>query len=273
MAAELISESLGISSYLSAQAINHRFVGFISYCLAEGFVYTLSHSKIKGVNALTAKHIILIALNGNAGQRSIGTNGIWLPQEAMTCGEATVEQLQQIYLTAVQGNQGEILIMDMNEIIFVCLGKFLWQHIVVNKMLGTLGAQLQHNAHRGISVDIGVVPLHIGINSIGKENILVALHQVFLSFTALCMALAVHNVVLGHIEEALLHQHLLYYILYFFYGNTAKVGNGILNLAGNTFLFLISHAVRYFLGSSGNGIIDFGTVIVYSKARPFNNVF
>ena len=138
----------------------------------------------------------------------------------MPGGEATVEQLQQIYLTAVQGNQGEILIMDMNEIIFVCQGKFLWQHIVVNKMLGTLGAQLQHNAHRGISVDIGVVPLHIGINSIGKENILVALHQVFLSFTALCMALAVHNVVLGHIEEALLHQHLFHYILYFFYGNS-----------------------------------------------------
>ena len=176
MAAELIPESLGIPSYLSAKAINHRFVGFISYCLAEGFVDTLSHSKIKGVNALTAKHIILIALNGNAGQRSIGTNGIWLPQEAMPGGEATVEQLQQIYLTAVQGNQGKILIMDMNEIIFVCQGKFLWQHIVVNKMLGTFGAQLQHNAHRGISVDIGVVPLHIGINSIGKENILVALH-------------------------------------------------------------------------------------------------
>ena len=205
MAAELVPESLGIPSHFGAKAINHRLVGFISYCFAEGFVYTLSHSKIKGINALTAKHIILIALNSDAGQRSIGTNGIWLPQEAMTSGEATVEQLQQIYLTAVQGNQGEILIMDMNEIILVCCSKFLWQYIVVNKMLGTLCPKLQHNTHRGIGVDIGVVPLHIGINSIGKENILIALHQVFLSLTALCMALTVHNVVLGYVVEALLH--------------------------------------------------------------------
>ena len=76
-----------------AEAVAHGTVSLVDYSLAEGFLHALRHGIIKAVNGLAAEHVVLVALNGYAGQAGISADGIRLPQEAVPRGEATVKKL------------------------------------------------------------------------------------------------------------------------------------------------------------------------------------
>ena len=73
------------------QLIPQSLVSLIDNGFAEGFADTLCHSIIKRIDRLAAEHVILIALNRDAGQACIGADGVRLAQEAVPRRETAME--------------------------------------------------------------------------------------------------------------------------------------------------------------------------------------
>ena len=157
--------------------------------------------------------VILIGLNGDAGQRGIAVNVIGLAQHAVAGGETVVEQVQKIDLATGGGEGIEIQIMNMNVALTVRLGKAGIQHIHLVELLGALGAELEHAAHGGIAVDVGVLALDVGIDGIFIGNVLEGFHQAGVHFAHAAALGAVENIALGGTHKALFNQHALYGIL------------------------------------------------------------
>ncbi len=94
----------------------------------------------------------------------------------------------------------------MDEILLVGLAVLLVEHVVVHEMLRALGAELQHDAHRGVGVDVRIVALHIRVDGIGEEYVAVGFHEMMLGLTTLCMLLAVRDVALRYVIAVGLHE-------------------------------------------------------------------
>ena len=93
MSHEALGKALGLWHCLRAKVVYTGLIGFISQSLPEGFPDAFSHGIIKGVNGLAAKHVILVGLDGNAGQGGVSTDGVWLTQKAVASGKSPMEQL------------------------------------------------------------------------------------------------------------------------------------------------------------------------------------
>ena len=103
----------------------------------------------------------------------------------MTGGKAVVEQLEQVNLAAGLGQHVKILVVDMDVAVDVGGGNVLGQDIVVDEIFGPLRPILEHGAHGGVGVDVGVFPLNVGVLGVGKGQLLVNVHQVRLALADL----------------------------------------------------------------------------------------
>ena len=72
-----------------------------------------------------------------------------------------LEQLQQVDLAAGGGQRQKIQIVDMDIALAVRLGMLRIEDEHLIELLGALGAVLEHGAHGGIAVDVGVLSLDV----------------------------------------------------------------------------------------------------------------
>ena len=118
--------------------------------------------------------VVLIGLNGDAGQSSIRSNVVGLSQCAMPCGEAPIKELNQVNLGTGGGpHRGKIHVMDVNISIYMSLCMLWFYHKHLIELLGPLAAVLEHGAHGCVSVDVGVLSLNIAVLGGGEGNIFI----------------------------------------------------------------------------------------------------
>ena len=122
-------------------------------------------------------HLVLIGLNGDAGQRRVALNVVRFAQEAVTGREAALEQFQQIDLAAGRGQGVEIEIMDVDVAGAVSLGLLRSQQVLLIVVLGAFAAVFEHDAHRGVAVDVRIVALHVRGVGGGVGQLVVNLHE------------------------------------------------------------------------------------------------
>ena len=144
----------------------------------------------------------------------------------MTGRKAAVKEFEQIDLTAIEGDQRKILIVDMNKIIAVGVDEALGQDVIIDEKLCALGAELEHDAHRRVCIDIGVVAFKINVLGVGEEDIAIDFHQIFLSLAPTCMFFAIDDELFRDIEEAVLHKGFLDDVLNFLDADRIGVGDG-----------------------------------------------
>ncbi len=98
---ELLAQILvPLRSYMSG-AISEAFIRLIEHRLAERLGDALRHRIVESIDALPAEHIVLVRLDRDARERRIGPDAVRLAQEPMPRRESTMEQLEQIDLTAI----------------------------------------------------------------------------------------------------------------------------------------------------------------------------
>ena len=59
--------------------------------------------------------------------------------------------------------------MDMDPVFLVRANELFRQNVVVDEVLGTFRAELEHDTHRSVGVDVGVVALEVNVHRIGKD--------------------------------------------------------------------------------------------------------
>ena len=110
--------------------------------------------------------------------------------------KAVAEQLQQIDLAAGGGQREKIQIVNVDVTVAVrrCMRRVKDEHLV--ELLCALRAVLEHGAHRGIAVDVGVLALDVVLDGGLEGQILVDLHQAGIHLTHARTLVAVQDVFL-----------------------------------------------------------------------------
>ena len=97
-----------------------------------------------------------------------------------------MEQIQQVDLAA-GGRQGiEVQIVDMDIPVMMGSRKTGVQHVHFVELLRAFAAELEHTAHGGIAVDVGVFAFDVAVHRVLAGDVLEHLHQagVHLAHTA-----------------------------------------------------------------------------------------
>ncbi len=207
--------------------------------------------------------VVLVGLDGDGCQSGVALDGLGLPQVAVTGGEAPVEQLENVDLAAGGGQTVEVKVVDVDVALPVGLGVLRAQQVHFVVGLGTGGADLEHGAHGGVAVDIGVVPLHVADPGIDVGDLVDGLHEPGVGLSGPGAVGPVEDVGLGSGVEAVVHQLLLHGVL-----NGFNVGSalgefplqGPLDVVGHTGC-IGSIAVSRYLHSLQNGSSDLILVI------------
>ena len=124
---------------------------------------TVCHSIVEVYNTLPSVLIVLIRLDSNCSQCSIRPNALGLSQMAMAGVKASFKQLTQFYLCAGGCPCIEIKVMYMYPTLTVQLSDLRLDQIIKVVFLSGVGSILQHCPHRGIAVDVGIVPLQVAV--------------------------------------------------------------------------------------------------------------
>ena len=209
--------------------------------LGKGLLYAFSHGIIEIDDALTAVLIVLVGLNGNAGQGGIGRDILGLPQKAVAGGESVVEQLDQVDLGACGGQGQKIHVVDVNVAVAVGFGVLGLQNKHQVELLCALGSVFQHGAHGGVAIDVGIFPLDVGIHGGLVGNVVVYLHQPGVHFANAAALGAIENIILGDQHKAVVNEHPLYHVLNLFHRGNAVGGESLLHLRDH----LVGELVEY----------------------------
>ena len=180
---------------------------------AEGLFYAVGHAVIKVDDGLSTVLVVLVGLDGDAGQGGVGGDIVGLPQIAVACGEPALEQLLNVDLAAGGGEGVEVQVVDVNIPLLVGLGVLGLEDEHLVELLGALAAVLEHGAHGGVAVDVGVLPLHVGVHRVGEGDVLVGLHQAGVHLPHPAALVAVEDVRLGGLDVAVVHEHLFHQVL------------------------------------------------------------
>ena len=154
----------------------------------------------------------------------------------MPCGEAALKQLLNINLTAGGGQRVEVKVVDVNVALTVCLGVLGAQEVHFIVGLGTCGADLQHTAHGSVTVNVGVVSLHVADAGIDLGDLVDGLHQYGIGFSGAGTGRAVENICLGSGVESVVHELTFHSVL-----NGLNVGVGVLELAFQLTLYVVCY--------------------------------
>ena len=158
--------------------------------------------------------VVLVGLYGYTGQRAVAGDIIGLAQEAVAGRESALEEAYDIYLAACRRKGIEVEIMDMDIAVTVCAALLGCQDILFIEILCALAAVLEHRAHGGVAVDIGVVALEVTVLGIGKGDLVIYAHEVALHLASLIALGAVDYILFGYHGISVVHQDKLYDILY-----------------------------------------------------------
>ena len=193
----------------------------------------------------------------------------------MTGGEAALEELFDVDLTAGGGQGIEVQIVDMDVPLLMGLGVLGLEDEHLVELLGALAAVFEHGAHGGVAVDVGVLPLYVGIHRVGEGDVLIGLHQPGVHLPYPAALTAVENVGLGGLDVAVVHQHLLHDVL-----DVLHIGRGqTLHLQDGDHLVrqrLRDILVAWLVGGLkgfGNGAGDLFLVKVHQPSVPFLQLF
>ena len=98
----------------------------LGHVLLEQAAVRLAHAHgqavIEVAHRLTAMLIVLVRLDGDAGQRGVAGDVVGLAQHAVTGGEAALEELPQLNLAAGGGQGVEVHVVNVDIALAVCLG-------------------------------------------------------------------------------------------------------------------------------------------------------
>ena len=85
------------------------------------------------------------------------------------------------------------------------------------ELLGALAAVFEHGAHGCVAVDVAVFTFDVGVNGVGKGELLVNSHQTGVHLAHTAALGAVQNIVFGHHVVPVVHEHALHNILNVFH--------------------------------------------------------
>ena len=188
----------------------------IRVALHKGLAHAFGHGIIEVHDALPAVLVVLVGLDGDAGERGIAVDVPRFAQIALSCGETVFEQAEQIDLAAGRGEGEEIHIVDVDIAIAVRLGVFGLDHAQKVELFRAFGAVLQHGAHGGIAIDIGVFALEVGIFGGTESNILINLHQPSVDFAHAAALGAIENIAFGGAHKAVFNEDFFNRVLHLF---------------------------------------------------------
>ena len=239
---------------------------------AEGLCHADGKAIVKVDDALSAVLVVLVGLQRNAGQRRIALNVVGLAQKAVAGGKAARKQLDDVDLGTGRGQRVKIKIVDVDISLTMrsCLLRLQNEFFV--KLLGTLTAVLEHGAHGRVAVNIAVFPLDVGIDGVGKGQLLVNLHQARVHLAHAAALGTIQNVVLGHHVVAVFHEHPLDDVLNVLNGRR-MVGENLpqplLHLERKLGSSLCRAAAR--LHGLGYGRVNLGNVIGHFPSVSFHD--
>ena len=141
------------------------------------FCYTGSQAVVKVTDGLTAVLVILVGLDGDTSQRSVGSDIVGFAQYAVACGETAFEQFQKIQLAACGCQCVEIQIVDVDITVSVGIGMLGIQHIAFVEVLCTFRTVFQHGTHSSVAVDIGIFTFDVTVCCIFICDVLESFHQ------------------------------------------------------------------------------------------------
>ena len=183
---------------------------------AVGLAHTHSQAVVEVADGLAAVLVVLVRLDGNAGQGRVAGDVVGLAQHAVAGGEAALEELAQLDLAAGGGQGVEVHVVDVNIALAVGLGVARIDDAHLVELLGRFRAVLQHGAHGGVGVDVGVLALHVGIGGLGEGDVLQSLDEARVHVAHAAALGAVEDVGLGGLHEAGLDEGFLHEILHAF---------------------------------------------------------
>ena len=157
--------------------------------------------------------VVLVGLDGDGRQRRVAADAGRLAQEAVAGGETAVEQAQDVDLGAGGGEGIGIEIVDVDVALGVGLGLLGGEQVGRVVGLGAGGADLQHAAHGGVAVDVGVVALHVADAGVHVGDLVDGLHQAGVRLADAGAVGPVQDVLLGRLVVAALHQAGLHRVL------------------------------------------------------------
>ena len=129
------------------------------------------HVPVEVGDGLTTMLVVLVGLDRDARQGCVGVDRTRGAQVSVPGGETGAEQLAEVDLAA-GGRQGEeVEVVDVDVTVPVGGGMGRVEHREQVELLGRLGAEAQHRAHRGVAVDVGVLTLDVAVPGIGEGDL------------------------------------------------------------------------------------------------------
>ena len=138
-------------------------------------------------------------------------------------------------------------------------------------MLRTLRAELQHDAHGRVRVDVRVVALQIRVDGVREEDVAVARHEVLLREAALRVALAVRDVAARDVVMAVREQLLLDEILYLLDADLRARPERLLNARRHRVDLERRHRMDVLLACRRDGVPNLRTIIGHGMPRTLRH--
>ena len=207
---------------------------------AVRLAHAFGQAVVEVADGLPAVLVVLVGLDGDAGERRVAGDVVGLAQHAVARGEAALEELAQLDLAARGGERVEVHVVDVDVALAVGARELRIDDAHLVELLGRLGAVLEHGAHGGVGVDVGVLALHVRIGGLGERDVLERLDEAAVHVAGTAALGAVEDVGLGRLHEAGLDERLLHEVLHALHRGHALDGAA---------LQLVHHFLRDLLGS------------------------
>ena len=196
------------------------------------------------------------------------------PQEAVAGGKAVLKQLDDVDLAAGGGQREEVQVVDVDIAVHVGLGVLGVEDIHLVELLGALRAVLEHGAHGGVAVDVGVLPLGVAVLGVLEGQILEGLHQAGVHLPHPGALRPVEDVLLGGAGVAVLDEGVLHRVLHLLDGGHRPLAEDALDIGlhldGQVLGHLVVAAAEH-LGRLEDGVGDLAAVEGHFPAVPLDD--
>ena len=157
--------------------------------------------------------IVLIGLEGNAGERGGAADAGRLAQRAVARSKSVLEEFMKVDLTAGRCQRQEIHVMDVDVAVVMGLGLLRAQDEDLVEVFGALGPVAQHGPHGRVAVDVGVLALQVVVPRVAERQLLIDVHEAAPHLPHAAAPVAVedieHEYPHAHFLDGLVHSVLL----------------------------------------------------------------
>ena len=148
----------------------------------------------------------------------------------MARAEPAPEQLLDVDLAAGGGQRQEVEIVDVDVAVLVREAVLGIENVHLVELLGAFAAVLQHRAHSGVAVDVGVLALEVVVLGVLEGQVADGGHEPGVHFPDLGALVAVQDVGLGGAGVSALDEGLFHQVLHLF-----DVGDAVLEFLVEAF--------------------------------------